>query len=54
MIEAVNIHIRIVLVALSTLFTHPCLANYPADNVHLIEGSAKHTQNHPHEANVQA
>ena len=32
MIEAVNIHIRIVLVALSTLFTHPCLANYPADN----------------------
>lgn len=33
MIEAVNIHIRIVLVALSTLFTHPCLANYPADNV---------------------
>ena len=33
MTEAVNIHIRIVLVALSSLFMHPCLANYTADNV---------------------
>ena len=32
MSEAVNIYIRIVFVALSPIFTHPCLANYPTDN----------------------
>ena len=31
MSEAVNIYIRIILVLLSSLFTHPCLANYPTD-----------------------